>query len=92
MEGRILRVEVHHPPKEQLLIVLRPESVEVRGARIALSAVQDLHRFVAARRKNPRVEILLPFAWETNAAILRFDGPGATVPKGFLTEWRTTSR
>jgi hypothetical protein len=92
VEGRLLRVQQYHPPKAELIVVLRPESVEVRGVKIALSASQDLRRFLAAHKKNPRIEILLPFKWETNAALLRFDGEDATVPRNWSIDWRTVAR
>jgi hypothetical protein len=84
VEGRLLRVQVFHRGVEELVVVLRPESVETREGRAPL----------AASRVLPKVKgtILLPFEWETNAALLRFTGIGATAPKGFVTEWRTMAR
>jgi hypothetical protein len=37
-----------------------------------------------------RFEIVLPFEWEEAAALLRFEGRGEVVPKGFVTLWRTS--
>jgi hypothetical protein len=86
VEGRLLRVQQHFGASAETIVVLRPESVEVRGARVALAAMQDF-------RKIPKkTQILLPFAWETDAALFRFAGEGAVVPKGAVTNWRTMAR
>jgi hypothetical protein len=86
VEGRLLRVQQYHGPRAELVVVLRPESVEVRGMPVPLAAVS------APRRMNPKTAILLPHEWETNATLLRFPGEGATVPKGIVTQWRTVPR
>ncbi len=88
--GRLLRVEQHYAPRPGVLVVLRPESVEVRGSRVALLAVRDFRRLLAGRKKG--VEILLPFQWETNAALFRLDGEGAGVPAGYSIDWRTVAK
>ncbi len=89
IEGRLLRVQQFYSPKAEVVVVLRPESVEVRGTALPLSAAQDLRRLVATRK---RVEIVLPFKWETNAALVRREGEGVAIPKGHEIAWRTVPR
>jgi hypothetical protein len=85
--GRLLRVQQYFSPREETIVVLQPVSVEVRGAAMALSARQDLSKMMAAKKK---FEILPPFEWEKSAALVRSEGQGAIVPKGFVTLWRTS--
>lgn len=91
VEGRLLRVQQYHGRNAELVVVLRPESVEVRGVRIPLTARQDI--VVKGNKKQPRIEILLPFAWETNAALIRVvGGLGVRIPDRWETHWRTVAR
>jgi hypothetical protein len=87
VDGRLLRVQQYFSPRAETIVVIQPLSVEVRGAPVALSARQDLSKMMAAKK---RFEILLPFEWEEAAALLRFEGRGEVVPKGFVTLWRTS--
>lgn len=90
VEGRLLRVQQYHGKNGELVVVLRPEWVEVRGVRIPLAARQDI---LTTNKKQPGVEILLPFAWETNAALVRAAGGlGVRVPDRWETHWRTVVR
>ena len=65
------------------------------NSRLSLSVMLNFAVLSATRempKKMPRGKILLPFPWETNSTLLRFEGNGATVPAGFVTEWRTVAR
>jgi hypothetical protein len=90
VEGRILRVQVTHHPPESALVVLRPESVEVRGVRVPLAATRDLRKEIAANRGKP-TRILLPFAHELNAGLYEIPKGKSVLPKGFVSDWRTVS-
>ena len=92
VEGRLLRVERHHLAPAYTVIVLQPESVEIAGFKVPLTAVRDWSRELAAiRRGARRPEISLPLKSEKNAGVFRVAGDRGIAGKGFRSEWRTTA-
>jgi hypothetical protein len=85
--GRILRVETRHRPSQEAMIVLRPDSVEIKGVRVLLSANRDWRRAMA-QSKGRRVQIELPQPGEEHAGVFRF--PKEHVMKSDLrSDWIT---
>ena len=91
VEGHLLRVQrfVLHP---EVLVVLKPEALWVRGARVPLSAERDWTRVLAeGRRKGKKsLEILLPLRGEDNSGVFGFSVDHVTVPTRYRCDWRTT--
>jgi hypothetical protein len=82
VEGRLLRVQSFQFPREQVIIILKPETVEINRAKVPLSAVQD---FPATGGRK----IILPRAGEEHSGVFVVAGQHVTVKKGFRSEWRT---
>jgi hypothetical protein len=93
VEGHLMRVQSFRKPPE-LVVVLRPEAMEIKGSTVPLTAVLDWQRLLAERRSKgfKGMEILLPLKGEDNAGAFRFSGEHVLVPKGFRSEWRTVLR
>jgi hypothetical protein len=93
VEGHLMRVQSFRRPLE-LVVVLRPEAIEIKGSRVPLTAVPDWLRLLAERRSKgfKGMEITLPFKGEDNAGAYLFPGEHVLVPKGFRSEWRTVLR
>jgi hypothetical protein len=93
VEGHLMRVQSFRKPPD-LVVVLRPEALEIKGARVPLMAVADWQRVLAERRTKglKGIEILLPLQGEDNAGAFRFLGEHVLVPKGFRSQWRTVLR
>jgi hypothetical protein len=93
VEGRILRVQTFYGEKPEVILVLRPQSVSVRGVEYPLAAVGDVS--YAAEQQRPIVGkkkgalIILPYRSETTAGLFRFPGEHAVVKRGFVSRWRT---
>jgi hypothetical protein len=79
VEGRLLRVQSFQFPQAEVIIILRPETVEINRAKVPLSDVP-----ATGGRK-----IILPRAGEEHSGVFRFAGERVTVKKGFRSEWRT---
>jgi hypothetical protein len=90
VEGHLLRVQSYFRPPEAV-VVLKPEALWVRSARVLLSVDRDWTRVMAEGRKKGKksLEILLPLQGEENSGAFRFQGGHVTVPAGFQSEWRT---
>lgn len=89
MEGRILRVERHHVAPAFTVVALKLERVEIGGSMVLLTAVRDWSRELYRRTGKAHVEIPLPLPSEKNAAVFRFAGEQAVVPRGYRSDWRT---
>jgi hypothetical protein len=90
VEGRLLRVQTFAQPPETLL-VLRPEFIQTRTLRIAVSAVRDWTYLIAQRRRYGKgVEILVPLPGEEDSGVFRFPGEHGAVPVNFRSDWRST--
>jgi hypothetical protein len=92
VEGRVLRVQTYHRPPIETIVVLRPETVEVRGVKIPVAAAQETRAASAQQRPllpKKGTAIILPFRSETNAALFRFPGDRAIVRRGFISHWVT---
>jgi hypothetical protein len=78
--GRLLRVEmdVMHA---QVILVLKPETIETRKGRVLVNA--------ALRWKQKQGEVILPRDGEEGSGAFTFRGYTAEVHKGFRTAWRT---
>ena len=90
VEGHLLRVQSYFRPPE-VVVVLKPEALWVRGVRVPLSVEMNWRRVIAEGRKKGKkgLEILLPLRGEENSGVFRFSGEHVTVPAGFRSEWRT---
>ena len=90
VEGHLLRVQSYFRPPE-VVVVLKPEALWVRGVRVPLSVEMNWRRVIAEGRKKGKkgLEILLPLRGEENSGVFRFSGEHVTVPAGFQSEWRT---
>jgi hypothetical protein len=83
VRGRILRVESVHTNPPQVVLVLRPEAVQVGDTWIPVSAVRDVS---ASGKKIP---IDLPDPGEEHSGRFRFAGDRVVVPPDFRSDWRT---
>ena len=92
VEGHLLRVQSFVRPPE-VVVVLKPEALWIRGARVTFAVERDWTRVLAEGRKKGKkgVEILLPLRGEDNSGVFRFSGEHVTVPNGYRSEWRTGS-
>ena len=88
--GHLMRVQSFRMPPE-VVVVLRPESIEIKGSKVPLTAVPDWQRVLAERRRNVSkgMEIIVPLQGEENSGGFRFSGEHVLVPKGFQSPWRT---
>jgi hypothetical protein len=96
VQGRLLRVQTFYGTPKESIFVLRPESVEVRGVKIPLTAVGD-RNYVGAQQqpvsgKKKGAVIYLPYQSETHATLLRFPGDHAIVKRGYVSHWVTVLR
>jgi len=83
VRGRILRVEAIHTNPAELVIVFRPEEVDVGNRTISIRAMPD------SSDKGKRIPIELPERGEENARVFRFAGDRVVVPLFFRSDWRT---
>jgi hypothetical protein len=89
VEGHLLRVQSFFR-RPEVMVVLKPEGLWIRGVRVPLSVERDWRRVMAeGRKKGKGLEILLPLRGEDNSGVFRFPGEHVTVPSGFRSEWRT---
>jgi hypothetical protein len=93
VQGRLLRVQSVHRPPTEVILVLKPESVENKGSKLSLAAVRDWTQpaSVGTSRKKQGIRILLPLPGEERAGIFEFAGQHIVVKKGFRSDWRTVS-
>lgn len=89
--GRLVRVETFHDPPS-VVVVFRPETVEVRGSKVPLAASRDWQREVTESRARQRkgMEIDLPLPGE-DSGVFRFPREHVVVPQGFRSDWRTVA-
>jgi hypothetical protein len=89
VEGRLLRVQSYAKPPE-VVVVLKPEVMWVRGVRVAIHAVRDWTYVIAQRwRQGKGAEILIPLRGEENSGAFRFSGEHVVIPAGYHTDWKT---
>jgi hypothetical protein len=81
VEGHLLRVQISQFPRVETIIIVKPETVEINGAKVGLSAA-------LSSPAGPK-EITLPLSGEEHAGLFLFAGDRVTVKKGFRSEWRT---
>ena len=91
VEGRLLRVQSYARPP-QAVVVLKPETIWVRGIPVAINAVRDW-TYVAAqmRRERKGMEILIPLRGEENAGAFSFSGEHIVIPAGHRADWKTVA-
>ena len=82
VEGHLLRVQSVRFPRAETIIVVKPETVEINGSKVPLSAARDSP--TAGRGK-----IIPPLNGEEHSGAFLFAGERVTVKKGFRSEWRT---
>jgi hypothetical protein len=83
VRGRILRMEAIHTNPGELVMVLRPEEVQVGNRAIAIRAMPD------SSGKGKRIPIEMPEPGEDHAGVFRFAGDRVVVPLYFRSDWRT---
>ena len=88
--GHVLRLESHRMPPE-VVVVLRPEALEINGSRTLLAATPDWPRAMTGLRSDDRRRMVfdLPQPGEEHSGVFRFPGEHALIPKGFQSDWRT---
>lgn len=95
LEGRLMRVEMRHGNRPEVVISLRWETIELGGMKAPLALLParklaDLkvvtERVVLARRG---VEIELPPESDRLHGVYRFPGQQTVMESGFRTEWKT---
>ena len=79
------------PPEVQ--VMLRPEALRIRGARVALSAMRDWRRVMLETKQagKKKLEIVLPPQGEEYDGVFRFQGMHIVIPAGFRSDWRTVA-
>ena len=89
--GRLVRVENFHQSPQEVILALKPETLNIKGAKVPLAAVRDWSQIVAAARNSRKkgVKILLPLKGEEHAGVFQFPGEHPVVKKGFRSDWRT---
>ena len=85
LQGRLLRAETVFQPAVEVLLVLKPEALEIDGSQMKLAAVLD------SKVDSKGLEILLPLRGERDAGVFRFRGTDVVLKEGFRSEWRTVS-
>lgn len=90
--GRLLRVESFRVPSE-VIVVLRPEALVIKGSLVPLAATPDWQRAMLAARSKDRKKMVfdLPQPGEEHSGVFRFPGEHAVIPKGFESDWRTVA-
>jgi hypothetical protein len=94
VEGRLMRVEVHHPAPPEFSIALRWETVEIDGVKLPLSLRPSRQVSVAGAAAkgmlHPRgILIELPRPGEERYQTYHFPGSRVALYSGFRTEWLT---
>jgi hypothetical protein len=89
VEGRILSVERHHLAAAFTVVAVKLEGVVIGGSMVPLGAVRDWSRELHRSNRKAHVEIPLPIPSEKNAAVFRFAGDQAVIPRGYRSDWRT---
>jgi len=89
--GRLLRVEIFHKSPQEVILALKPDTMDIKGVKVPLAAVRDWSQIVAAARNSRKrgVKILLPLKGEEHAGVFQFPGEHPVVKKGFRSDWRT---
>jgi hypothetical protein len=92
VEGRMLRVLSFHLASE-VIVVLRPDTLEIDGSKVPLTAVPDRSQAMMRARIEDRkkMAISLPQPGEEHSGIFRFPGEHAKIPKGFQSDWLTVA-
>ena len=93
VEGHVTLVKIFYLAQPQTVIALTLETVQVRGAKLRLSAVPDVAAYALARQSNRSrgVDIFLPPPGE-RAGLFRFHGKRAIMNRGFASDWLTVRR
>ncbi len=91
LEGRLMRVQNMRVPTARSVIAFRPEALEIKGAKVAITAAPDWARSIAEQKGQlkHRFEILLPMPGEEFSGVFEFPGEHVMVAKGFRSAWRT---
>jgi len=91
VEGRLLRVEIFHVPPVEVIVVLKPLTLEVNGSKVRFAAVRDSTRVWAVVRNKGKkgVNLALPLPGEEHAGVFEFMGEHVVVRKGMRSDWRT---
>jgi hypothetical protein len=94
LEGRLMRVELRHGSRPQVVMALRWETIEVDGIRAPIAllpkrSIADLKIGDRVGLNRRGVEIELPPASDSLHGVYRFPGREVVVEAGYRTEWTT---
>jgi hypothetical protein len=93
VEGRLIRVEVHHSRPTEFTIALRWETIELNGVKLPLSLRPNrrvnVREATTGLLRTRGVEIELPLPGEERYQVYRFPGSRVVLYGGFRTEWLT---
>lgn len=92
VEGHLTLVQSYFKPPE-VQVMLRPEALRIRGARVALKAMRDWRRVMLETKQagKKKLEIVLPPQGEEYDGVFRFQGMHIVIPAGFRSDWRTVA-
>jgi len=88
--GRITTMNITYFQSRAGLVGLSPRTVEIKGAKVPLTALPDRGTLFIAGKKSPKkgLEIFLPPRGEYSG-IFQFNGSGYVFRRGFASEWVT---
>ena len=91
--GRLLRVQQFHAAPQESILVLKPESLDIGGSPVPLTAFRDWTRLIAGARgsKKTGIKILLPLRGEEFAGVFQLPTEHGVLKKGFRSDWRTAA-
>jgi hypothetical protein len=95
LEGRLMRVELRHGSRPEVVITLRWETIEIGGTKAPIflrpdrriSNLKALNERVGLARRG--IEIELPPPGDLLHGVYHFPGQQVVVESGFRTEWTT---
>lgn len=94
LQGRLMRVEVRHGSRPEVVIALRWETIELEGIRAPIALrpdrrLKDLKIGDRVGLNRRGVEIELPSPSDLLHGVYHFPGSQAVVEAGYRTEWTT---
>ena len=89
VEGRLLRVQISHILPAEVVMVLKPRTLELNGAQVPFAAVRDWTKVRVANRGKRGVRVALPLQGEEQAGVFQFKGDHVVVKKGMRSDWQT---
>ena len=90
VEGRITTMNIRYLPSPAGFVGFSPRTIEIKGAKVRVTALPDQRTVTLAEKKNPRkgLQIFLPPSGDYSG-IFRFTGASYVFRRGFVTAWVT---